>query len=85
MTSQKKARKKDDSFEEIYSRLEITVAKMDQGGLSLDESLDLYEEGMKLVKQCQELLNKAEQRINVLEAEDLANQPSVDMMNEGSE
>lgn len=53
-------------FEELYSRLEETVEKLERGGLSLEESIALYEEGMGLAKRCQALLDAAELRITKL-------------------
>ena len=53
-------------FEELYRRLEDTVAKLERGGLALEESITLYEEGMELAKRCQALLDTAEQRITKL-------------------
>ena len=60
---------KDDSepFEALYERLEENVAKLEGGNLSLEESLSLYEEGMKLARQCQELLQNAELRVTRLQ------------------
>lgn len=60
-----------EGFEALYRRLEETVARLEQGGLTLDESLALYEEGMKLAKRCQELLQQAELKITRLQ-EDFA-------------
>ena len=54
------------SFEELYRRLEETVEKLEKGGLPLEESIALYEEGMHLAKRCQEILDKAELRITKL-------------------
>ncbi len=51
------------SFEELYGKLEETVEKLERGGLPLEESIALYEEGMQLAKRCQTLLDSAEQRI----------------------
>ena len=56
-----------DSFEALYKRLEETVAKLESGGLTLEESLGLYEEGAKLAQECQALLKNAEQRITKLQ------------------
>jgi exodeoxyribonuclease VII small subunit len=50
-------------FEELYGKLEATVEKLEKGGLSLEESIAVYEEGMELAKRCQALLDGAEQRI----------------------
>jgi exodeoxyribonuclease VII small subunit len=60
------AKKAQESFEDLYRRLEETVGKLEQGGLSLEESLKLYEEGMALAHRCQALLEAAEQRITRL-------------------
>jgi exodeoxyribonuclease VII small subunit len=58
-----------EGFEALYKRLEETVARLEQGNLSLEESLTLYEEGMKLARQCQGLLQDAELRISRLQTE----------------
>ena len=55
-----------ESFEQLYARLEDTVARLEQGGLSLDESIALYEQGMLLARACQERLDVAEQKITKL-------------------
>jgi len=54
-------------FEALYGRLEEAVTKLEQGGLTLEESLTLYEEGMNLARRCQELLQQAELRITRLQ------------------
>jgi exodeoxyribonuclease VII small subunit len=61
------SKKPDETFEALYARLEETVAKLEAGNLSLEESLSLYEGGMKLAKQCQEILESAELRITRLQ------------------
>ena len=53
----------DHGFEPLYQRLEEIVARLEEGNLTLEESLGLYEEGMKLARHCQELLQGAELRI----------------------
>ncbi len=55
------------SFEEAYRKLEDIVRKLEAGGLPLEESIALYEEGMKLVRYCEELLEKAELRIRQIQ------------------
>ncbi len=60
------ATKRDEPFEELYATLEETVAKLERGGLSLEESIALYEQGMDLAKRCQALLDRAELRITRL-------------------
>ncbi len=58
--------RQDEAFEGLYRKLEETVEKLEKGGLSLEESITLYEEGMELAKRCQALLDGAEQRITKL-------------------
>lgn len=53
-------------FEELYKQLEEKVALLEQGGLSLDDSLSAYEEAVGLAQQCQALLDSAELRITRL-------------------
>ena len=53
-------------FEELYKQLEEKVALLEQGGLSLDDSLSAYEEAVGLAQKCQEMLDQAELRITRL-------------------
>lgn len=53
-------------FEEAMKQLEAVVTKLEKGDLSLDESVDTFEEGMKLSEQCSKLLESAEKRITIL-------------------
>jgi exodeoxyribonuclease VII small subunit len=55
-----------ESFEELYQQLEEKVGRLEQGGLSLDDSLAAYEEAVSLAQRCQELLDGAELRITRL-------------------
>jgi exodeoxyribonuclease VII small subunit len=57
------AKRDSQTFEQLYERLEETVGKLERGGLPLEQSIELFEEGMELAKRCQEILDKAEQRI----------------------
>lgn len=54
------------SFEEAMARLEAIVSALEEGKAGLDESLSIYEEGVKLVKYCHDTLDKAEQRVRIL-------------------
>ena len=53
-------------FEASLQELEQIVTRMEQGQLSLEQSLTAFETGVKLTRNCQETLKKAEQRVNVL-------------------
>ena len=55
------------SFEEAFRRLEETVRRLEEGGLPLDESIALYEEGMELARRCQKLLEEAELKVRKLQ------------------
>lgn len=54
------------SFESSLSELEKIVAKLEAGDLPLEESLELFENGIKLSRECRERLAKAERRIEML-------------------
>ncbi len=58
--------KKDIKFEEALSRLEEIVRDLEGGTAELDRSLDMFEEGVSLVKICSTKLDEAEKRINIL-------------------
>jgi exodeoxyribonuclease VII small subunit len=53
-------------FENDLTQLETVVQQLERGELTLDESVRLFEEGMKLSQACREELEKAEGRIQVL-------------------
>jgi len=57
------------TFEEAYARLEVIVARLESGELTLDESVALYEQGQALARHCSDLLDKAELRVQQI-AED---------------
>jgi exodeoxyribonuclease VII small subunit len=54
------------NFEKAMDRLEEIVEQMESGKMMLEELIVRYEEGMKLVKICQERLRSAEQRIEII-------------------
>ena len=56
------------TFEEAMSRLDEIVTRLVKGDTPLEESLKLFEEGTKLMKQCSGLLDKAEQKVQQLTA-----------------
>lgn len=53
-------------FEAAFSRLEEILEKMNAGALSLEESLQLYEEADKLIQTCNKKLTQAESKIEML-------------------
>lgn len=57
---------KSQTFESSLSNLEKIVRQLEEGDLPLEESLKLFEEGVRLSRECQERLNQAERRIEVL-------------------
>src|SRR3546814_450805 len=54
-------------FETALSQLETLVAQMEDGKLSLDESLAAYQKGVELARICQKRLDAAEQQVKVLQ------------------
>ena len=66
MSNQVKKPAAEANFEQAMKRLEEIVEKMESGDLPLEDLIVRYEEGMKLVKTCQERLAAAEQRIEII-------------------
>ncbi len=54
------------SFESSLEELEKIVAKLERGDLPLETSLELFELGIRLSRECQDRLSQAERRIEVL-------------------
>jgi len=57
-------------FEEAFKRLQEIVNSLESGQMPLEDLLQKYEEGRRLLKICDEKLNEAEQRIIVLSAKE---------------
>lgn len=57
---------KEKSFEELMENLEEITLKLEKEQISLDESVELFEEGMNISKECNKMLEDAEKRITVL-------------------
>lgn len=53
-------------FEKSMEELEEIVAKLEKGELNLDESVEEFEKGMKISKECNKILENAEKRITML-------------------
>ena len=54
------------SFEENIEKLEKIVTDLEKGNLNLDDSLKKFEEGMKISKDCNKILEEAEKKITIL-------------------
>ena len=54
------------SFEDKMKRLEEIATELENGDLDLDASVTKFEEGMKISKECNEMLEKAEKKITML-------------------
>lgn len=61
-----KRSQKTPNFETALAELEALVEKMEQGDLSLDESLQQFERGVQLTRSCQQALQEAEQKVRIL-------------------
>ena len=61
---------KEINFEETMQKLDQITAELEKGELSLDESVKKFEEGIKLSKECNKILEDSEKRINILINED---------------
>src|SRR5215471_18665735 len=66
MSSKPKPREAELNFEGAMDRLERIVEQMESGKLPLEDLIVRYEEGMKLVRTCQERLANAEQKIEII-------------------
>lgn len=54
------------SFEDNMNNLEKIVTELEKGDLNLDESISKFEDGIKLSKECNKILEEAEKRITIL-------------------
>ena len=59
-----------ENFEESMKKLETIVTELENGNLNLDESVKKFEAGMKIAKQCNNILEDAEKKITILLEED---------------
>lgn len=80
---EKQVSRNDFNFEEKLRELEQLVTRMEDGNLGLEESLEAFENGVKLVRDCQQALEAAEQKVKVLtsaegDTEDLKLDPAAD-------
>jgi|TARA_B110000971_G_scaffold175156_1_gene180342 exodeoxyribonuclease VII small subunit len=72
-----KSKEGDVNFEAAMIELEQLVRQMENGDLSLDESLKAFERGVLLTRQCQKSLAEAELKVKMLSAEGVIEDPDV--------
>ena len=63
-------KEKDNNFEDNLKKLEMIVDKLESGDIGLEESVKLYEEGMKIKKICDKKLKDIEMQIKKIKIED---------------
>jgi len=73
--------KEKENFEAVLKRLEEIVGKMESGGLSLEESMELYEEGVKKSEKLNAMLSEARDRVMKLVTDKNGN-PALDLFEE---
>ena len=61
-----KIRMEEKSFEENMEQLEKIVTELEKGDVNLDESVKKFEQGMKISKKCNDILENAEKKITIL-------------------
>src|ERR1700753_2877782 len=76
-TKSPSAKSTEENFESAMSRLESIVTEMESDKLPLEDLLKRYEEGVKLVKVCEEKLAAAEKRIEII-TRDAAGAPQIE-------
>lgn len=60
------SRKKTEPFEDALKKLEKIVEKLERGSLPLEEAMEAFAEGVRLVKYCNQKLDEAENRVQTL-------------------
>ena len=64
------SKEKDNNFEANLKKLEVIVEKLESGDIGLEESVKLYEEGMKIKQICDKKLKDIEMQIKKIKIED---------------
>ena len=62
------------TLETAFEELETTISKLENPDVSLDEALKLYQQGVKLLKYCNDSIDKVEKKIIELKTEDEVNE-----------
>lgn len=58
------------TIEESFAKLEEIIGQMEQDEVSLEASFDLYNQGVKIVKECNEKIDTVEKQIKLIEGND---------------
>ena len=61
-------------IEKAFEELQELLSRMDEEGVSLEESFKCYERGMKLIRYCNETIDKVEKKVMILSAEGKADE-----------
>lgn len=72
------------SFEEAFRRLETIVSTLESGRGELEESLAQYEEGIRLLRRCRQILDGAERRVEILKGVDENGAPKLEQADENA-
>ena len=64
------SKEKDNNFETNLKKLEVIVDKLESGNIGLEESVELYQEGMRIKKICDKKLKDIEMQIKKIKIED---------------
>ena len=75
--------KKNESYENMMLQLEKIVVNMENGELSLDESMKKYEDGIKICNKLYKMLNEAEGKIKLLNNNTANNNTETDFIQDG--
>ncbi len=78
------ARAKKAGYEAAVTQLESLVKQLEQGDITLEESLSLYEKGVLLTRDCQKSLQAAEQKVRMLLKQDGQQEELIDFSDRGS-
>ncbi|HCW74047.1 MAG TPA: exodeoxyribonuclease VII small subunit [Clostridiaceae bacterium] len=62
--------KKKMTYKEMMDNLDEIIGNLEKGDLSVEESMDKYEEGVKITKDLLEILNKAEEKVKIMHDQD---------------
>jgi exodeoxyribonuclease VII small subunit len=81
----KKSPRPNVKFEEALARLEVIVRELEEGSVGLAEGLAHYEEGVKLLRQCYQLIEGVERRIELLNRVDSAGSEICEPFDEGAD